>query len=126
MRAEIQEASRPGQATMKVYEGKRLLFQATSPGLSDITQSKFSPDGKWLLNIAGYSGYVQLWDVEKGKRVKTFLAPTWRPHATFSPNSQGFMLSFRSSPNSFTRVAPSYWDIETLKQATVFDYEKAG
>lgn len=59
---------------MKAYDGKKLLFEATTGGLSAMTESKFSPDGKWLVNIADGNGYIQLWDVQKGKRVKTFLS----------------------------------------------------
>ncbi|MFC6591218.1 WD40 repeat domain-containing protein [Deinococcus lacus] len=121
-----------GQGTMRVYRGEKLLFQATTKGLNGVTESKFSPDGRWLLNIADGGGYVQLWDMQRGERVKTFLAPKpqyRRNFAEFTPDGKRVLLSFvgdgttlgRATPRSF--ITPlgesSLWDLATLKRISV-------
>lgn len=122
LRADIARDTPPGQATMKVYDGEKVLFQATTPGLSAVTASKFSPDGRWLLNIADGSGYVQLWDVEKGKRIKTFLAPFARiVNADFTPDSQHVLLNFPGVPyqpseNPYNQA--SFWNLAPLQRVT--------
>lgn len=122
LRADIAKDTPPGQATMRVFEGKTLLFQATTQGLNGVTASKFSPDGRWLLNIADGSGYVQLWDVNKGERVKTFLAPFARVlNADFTPDSGHFLLNFRgergASPER-PENEPSFWNVNTLRHVS--------
>lgn len=120
LRADIQKNTPPGQATMKVYNGEKLLWQATTPGLNAVTESKFSADGKWLLNIADGEGYVQLWDVTKGKRVNTFLAPFARIlNADFTPDSRHLLLNFRGERGEFPQRPedePSFWNVAPLRR----------
>ena len=122
LRADIQKDTLVGQATMRVYGGEQLLFQATTPGLNAVTESKFSPDGKWLLNIADGSGYVQLWDVEKGERVKTFLSQSSRIFgADFTPDGQRLLLDFSGSKGMADSRRPGYlsptlWNLATLER----------
>ncbi|MBB5235211.1 WD40 repeat domain-containing protein [Deinococcus budaensis] len=118
-RAEVHKNTPPGQATMRLYEGGRLLFQATTPGLNAVTETKFSPDGKWLLNLTD-QGYVQLWDVGKGVRVKTFLAPFARVlNADFTPGSRSLLLPFRGEEGErpADAWAPSFWNLSPLRWA---------
>lgn len=123
LRADIGHDTPAGQATMRVYDGEKLLFQAESQGLNAVTESKFSPDGKWLLNIADGSGYVQLWDVQKGERVKTFLSDYFRVFgADFTPDSQRLLLDFSGAEESGAPRRPAYlpspslWNLATLKR----------
>lgn len=123
LRADIARDTPPGQATMKVYDGEKLLFQATTPGLNAVTGSKFSPEGRWLLNIADGNGYVQLWDVEKGKRVKTFLSAYSRIFgADFTPDSERLLLDFSGSQDKADPRRPAYfpspslWNLATLER----------
>ncbi|MFC6616718.1 WD40 repeat domain-containing protein [Deinococcus radiophilus] len=123
LRADIQKDTPVGQATMRVYGGEQLLFQATTSGLNAVTESKFSPDGKWLLNIADGSGYVQLWDVEKGERVKTFLSQSSRIFgADFTPDGQRLLLDFSGSKGMADSRRPGYlpsptlWNLATLER----------
>lgn len=107
---------------MRVYDGEKLLFQATTKGLNAVTESKFSPDGKWLLNIADGSGYVQLWNVQKGERVKTFLSDYARIFgADFTPDSQRLLLGFSglkeaADPHRLGLTSPSLWNLATLER----------
>jgi len=124
LRADIQKDTPPGQATLRVYDGQKLLFQVATQGLQAVTGSKFSPDGKWLLNIADGQGYVQLWNVGKGERVQTFLAPFSRiVAADFTPDSQHFMLNFpgEEGGKSSKRFAASFWRISPLRRETALD-----
>lgn len=123
LRADIEQGTPPGQATLRVYGGEQLLFQATTPGLNAVTESKFSPDGRWLLNIADGSGYVQLWDVEKGERVKTFLSQSSRIFgADFTPDGQRLLLDFSGSKEMADSRRPGYlpsptlWNLATLER----------
>ncbi|KEF33613.1 hypothetical protein RDMS_11580 [Deinococcus sp. RL] len=119
LRADIRKDTPPGQATMRVYDGGKLLFQATTQGLNAVTESKFSTDGRWLLNIADGQGYVQLWDVEKGERVRTFLAPFARiVAADFTPDSEHFLLNFRGEPGGqpSESFAASFWRVAPLRR----------
>lgn len=120
LRADLQKDTPPGQATMKVYDGNKLLFQATTQGLNAVTASKFSADGKWLLNIADGEGYVQLWNVEKGERVRTFLAPfAGIVNADFTPDSRHLLLNFRGERAESPRRAdfePSFWTLTPLRR----------
>lgn len=116
-RAEIEKDKPPGQATLHVYDGKKLLFQATTQGLQAVTDSKFSPDGKWLLNLTD-QGYVQLWSVTRGERVKTFLAPFARVlNGDFTPDSQRLLLNFRGEKRDrpADAWAPSFWNLNPLR-----------
>ncbi|WP_261663349.1 WD40 repeat domain-containing protein [Deinococcus sp. Marseille-Q6407] len=123
LRADIAKNTPPGQATMRVYDGEKLVFQATTPGLNAVTESKFSPDGRWLLNIADGSGYVQLWDVEKGERVKTFLNASSRIFgADFTLDSERLLLDFSGSQDKADPRRPAYfpspslWNLATLER----------
>lgn len=122
LRADIQKDTPAGQATMKVYDGQKLLFQATTQGLNAVTESKFSPDGKWLVNLTK-QGYVQLWNVPKGERVRTFLAPFARVlNADFTPDSQRLLLNFWGEPltveqqKDWAQYSSSLWSLEPLKR----------
>ncbi|WP_027460022.1 WD40 repeat domain-containing protein [Deinococcus murrayi] len=123
LRTDIRKDTPPGQATMRVYDGGKLLFQATTQGLNAVTESKFSADGRWLLNIADGQGYVQLWDVENGERVRTFLGTSFRVNgADFTPDSQRLLLDFsgdRAQPDTKRPAyfpSPSLWDLATLER----------
>ena len=123
LRADIAHNTPPGQATMQVYDGEKVLFQATTPGLNAVTASKFSPDGRWLLNIADGSGYVQLWDTAKGERVKTFLSVYFRIFgADFTPDSERLLLDFSGSKERADPRRPAYfpspslWNLATLER----------
>lgn len=123
LRADIQHNAPAGQATMKVYDGEKLLFQATTQGLNAVTESKFSPDGKWLVNVTEL-GYAQLWSVPKGERVKTFLASTVSRlvKADFTPDSQRLLLNFWGEPltveqqKDWTQYRSSLWALEPLQR----------
>lgn len=117
---------------MRVYDGEKLRFTATTPRLNAVTESKFSADGKWLLNIADGRGYVQLWDVTKGERVKTFLAAAHQYRlnfADFTPDSRRVLLSFPGDGTSQVRDEGSYfrsrllesslWELPSLRRAAV-------
>lgn len=122
LRADIQHDTPAGQATMRVYDGEKLLFQAESQGLSAVSESKFSADGKWLVNFTE-RGYVQLWNVTKGERVKTFLAPFARVvRADFTTDSQRLLLNFWGEPltseqgKDWAQYASSIWTLEPLQR----------
>lgn len=124
LRADIRKDAPPGRATMRVYDGEKLLWQATTQGLNAVTDSKFSPDGKWLLNIADGDGYVQLWEVNKGERVRTFPAPFSRiVAADFTPDSRHFMLNFRGEEGgkSSEGFAASFWRISPLRREAALE-----
>lgn len=122
-RAEIQKDTPSGQATMKVYDGEKLLFQATTQGLNAVTESKFSPDGKWLVNTTEL-GYSQLWNVPKGERVKTFLSSTTARlvKADFTPDSQRLLLNFwgerltTEQQENWAQYSSSMWTLEPLQR----------
>ncbi|WP_102125669.1 WD40 repeat domain-containing protein [Deinococcus planocerae] len=123
LRADLQKDTPPGQATLRVYDGEKLRFQATTQGLSAVTESKFSADGRWLLNVANGNGYVQLWNVEKGERVRTFRGRSSRIFgADFTPDSQRLLLDFsgdttRPNPQRPAYLpSPSLWDLATLER----------
>ena len=107
---------------MKAYDGEKLLFQATTQGLNGVTESKFSPDGRWLVNLTE-QGYVQLWDVKKGERVKSFLSYN-QPRllkADFTPDSQRLLLNFWATPltpeqkPNWGQYLSSFWTLEPLQ-----------
>ncbi|UTA51122.1 hypothetical protein MSS93_01990 [Deinococcus radiodurans] len=124
LRADITKGTPHGYGAMKVYDGQTLLFQATTRGLSAVTASKFSPDGRWLVNLTD-QGYVQLWDVHKGERVKTFLAPFARVlNADFTPDSTRLLLNFwgDSTPTNFWQgTRSSFWSLEPLQRLGTLD-----
>ena len=122
LRADIAKNTPPGQATMRVYDCEKLVFQATTPGLNAVTESKFSPNGRWLVNLTD-QGYVQLWDVRKGERVKTFLADFARVlNADFTPDSKRLVLNFwderltTEQRRHWGQYASSLWTLEPLQR----------
>lgn len=115
LRADLTRATPSGPATLKVFGGPDLLFQATTPGLGAVTTSKFSADGRWLLNIADGQGYVQLWNVAAGQWVRTFLAPFPRiVNADFTPDSRHLRLNFRGEPGTLD-AEPAFWTLDPLR-----------
>ena len=124
LRADITKGTPHGSGAIKVYDGQTLLFQATTRGLSAVTASKFSPDGRWLVNLTD-QGYVQLWDVHKGERVKTFLAPFARVlNADFTPDSTRLLLNFwgDSTPTNFWQgTRSSFWSLEPVQRLGTLD-----
>lgn len=131
LRADIQHNAPAGQATMRVYDGGKLLFQATTQGLNAVTESKFSPDGRWLVNTTEL-GYAQLWNVTKGERVKTFLSSTTGRlvKADFTPDSQRLLLNFwgeRLTPEQkwdWAKYLTSLWKLEPLQRLGAVDEQK--
>lgn len=130
VRTELLKDPSSNKGTLKVYNGQNLLFQSTTVGLSAVRQQKISPDGNWLLAITE-QGYVQLWDIRRGKRVKTFLSPIPRPlGADFTPDSQNILLSFWGEADKFLddtefqkQLQSSFWSIvplERLNSLTVY------
>lgn len=121
LRADIARDTPPGQATMRVFDGEKLLFQATTPGLNAVTESKFSPDGKWLVNFTE-QGYVQLWNVPTGARVRTFFSSTRLMKADFTPDSQRLLLNFwgdrltLEQQKSWEQYHSSMWTLEPLQR----------
>lgn len=121
LRADIQHGAPAGQASMRVYDGEKLLFQATTQGLNAVTESKFSPDGKWLVNFTE-QGYVQLWNVPTGARVRTFFSSTRLMKADFTPDSQRLLLNFwgdrltLEQQKSWEQYHSSMWTLEPLQR----------
>lgn len=124
LRADIQRDTPPGQATMKVYDGDKLLFQVASQGLSCIKKSKFSSDGRWLLNIASGCGYVQLWDIIEGKRIHSFLSNQYKTvSADFTPDSRHLLLNF--DKRDTIKYTPTFWSIVPLKKiGELYNYKR--
>lgn len=121
LRADVVHGSY-GHGSMKVYDGQKLLFQAESQGLNGVTESKFSPDGRWLVNLTEL-GYVQLWDVTKGERVRTFLSSAPRVlNADFTPDSQRLLLTFWGEKltteqyQHWEQYDSSLWTLEPLQR----------
>jgi WD40 repeat protein len=114
-------------ATMTVRRGQKVLWTATTPGLVCVTSSVFSPDGRSLLNIANGCGYAQLWDVNTGQRLQTFLGRDDRGlFATFTPDSRRVVLSFSKAVDRFDRPLPALWSVETKQQIALLIAPDAG
>lgn len=128
LHAELQQAALPGQATFQVYDGPVLQFEQTTPGLSAVLDHKFSSDGQWLLTFT-HQGYVQLWNVRQGQRVKTFLAPMARGlGADFTPDSQHLLLNFWGETGQFLDSEAfhhdrqsSFWSLVPLRRLKTLD-----
>lgn len=110
--------------TMTVLRDGQVLWKATTQGIGGVTRTIVSADDRYILAIADGCGYVQLWDVSKGKRIVTQLALRYSMfNASFTPDSKRFILSFAGNFREFiekgkpTTLNPfalgSLWDISS-------------